>query len=774
MAEIERNKRIRFLEEDRQARVDSLREKTGIRLPTYSASQIDSRSVSGNIENFIGTIQVPTGLIGPLRFRFKNHEEEVLAPFSTTEGALISSIQRGSLALNLSGGVTTRLVSSQMTRAPQFEFSSIDAALEFSQWIQLRLPELQALVKRKSQYAELIRLEPKAFGRSVHCRFVYTTGNAAGQNMTTFCTSYLCRYLLDRWAEGFADPHFRCVDFLIEGNISSDKKVSALSILAGRGRTVVAESIIRGSVLKKVLKLHPEEFVQRFHRTKAAHILTGFLGYNINVANVVAGLFLSTGQDMACVHESSIGEFHVELRQGDVYCSLYMPCLVVGTVGGGTHLPSFRDNLAILKCLEVEGGADRLAQIIVGYALALEMSTVCAIGSGDFVSAHEKYGRLSREDSLKLSDFDRDFFSRSLSDEGVLRVEKIPADNKQGFVTDIALQVSKKMTGLLAFEIEIQNAVKKRTFLKIKPHDREITQGCAKIMESLSPGLAGIILKKKDFLPFKESHLREIEVLSRKHPLIAGLSPEYYGSFIDDKKEAYVLIEELLDSSLIVSEINDTSYLTPDLKLRVVDKISEIHRHFLNRKQLALELSPRLLSFASDERVEEQAELWDGLFSFSYAKLKTSYPHLFAAYDSTLQDYSNFVRQWASLDHSLIHYDFNPRNMAFDSDQRIYVFDWEFAAWAPPQRDLVEFVLFTSKNGQLIQDLEVLSKKAFDTIYGKGPQHQWNEGVRLCLLEFIVRRLPFYFVLSELSFCSYLDSLLANVETLCRHYEAAN
>ncbi len=765
MTFVERNKRLRFSEEDRKSRVEDLQAKTGFRFPTYSVSQIDSRSVSGNIENFIGTVQVPTGLVGPLNFHFKDQKsEEVFAPLSTTEGALISSVQRGSIVLNLSKGVTTRVLNSQMIRAPQFEFASLDGAIEFKEWILLQVESLQHQVQRKSNHARLLRIEPRLNGRSVHCRFVYTTGNAAGQNMTTFCTAYLCQFLMDRWAHESSHP---IVDFVIEGNLSSDKKASFISTLEGRGRTVVAEAVLRGSAVKRILKLNPEDLVRRYQKTKSAHFLTGFFGYNINVANVVAGLFLATGQDMACVHESSIGEFHMELQGNDVYVSLHMPSLVVGTVGGGTHLPSFRDNLSILKCLDVPDGADRLAQIIAGYALALEISTVCAIGAGQFVNAHQKYGREASVNTLKASDFDTDFFKKSFSDEHVLKVQKIESENKQGFITDIAQQVSRKMSGLLAFEVETQH-VKKRAFLKVKAPDREIVQGCAKILGTLSPNLAEILIQKKEFLPFESSHLREIEVLSKKHPAIMALSPEYYGSFIDDGKEAYILIQELLSSDMTISEVNDVSYFTAELKSQVIQKIASLHAEFLNQKEKAFTLSENLLEFSSLKDLEEQAELWDAMFIPSYGKLQSSYKNLFQVYDQTLHHYSSLIEQMQNLDHSLIHYDFNPRNMAFGSE--VYFFDWEFAAWGLPQRDIIEFALFVARPENIATELQSFSQKAFEVLYPSQPEkkNEWDLGMQLCLKEFILRRLPFYFVLSEMSFCPYLDQILANLDILCQ------
>ena len=376
-------------ETGRQQRLSQIEGLCGEPLKSFHFSPVSAESLKGNIENFIGSVHIPVGLAGPLKFQFIDGEEEIYAPLATSEGALVSSVVRGALSLTMSNGVTTRVLSNRMIRAPQFEFGNVDEAIIFCQWVQNHFETLKKKTKDHSNHAVLLELDTKVFGKTAHIRFIYSTGDAAGQNMTTFVTSGLCRWIVEHFT---TQKEIVIRDFLIEGNLSSDKKASALSAIDGRGRSVVAEALIKRQVLKKILRLTPEEMVSRFSRSKSSRIFTGQIGYNINVSNAIAALFLATGQDMACVHECSVGEFHIEQQGEDLYVCLYMPCLIVGTVGGGSRLTSAQDCLRMMDCLGA-GKADRLAQIIAGFALALEMSTVSAIGSGDFVQAHQRLGR---------------------------------------------------------------------------------------------------------------------------------------------------------------------------------------------------------------------------------------------------------------------------------------------------------------------------------------------------------------------------------------------
>lgn len=769
MSQLEKIKRTRNSESERKSRVETLRSKTGLKLGNYNASSIDSRSVGGNIENFIGTVSMPVGYVGPLTICYKENTSDIFAPIATTEGALVSSIQRGAIALNLSGGVTARTLSNKMIRAPQYEMESIDAAIDFADWIAKNLSTLKKLVKDKSNFAQLLEIDPKIFGRTLHLRFVFSTGNAAGQNMTTFCTSYLCNWINSKYP---AESNNKFLSFIIEGNLSSDKKASHLSAIEGRGRSVVAEATIKASVIRKVLKTNSEQLFQNFTRSKSARIFTGMIGFNINVSNAVAALFMATGQDIACVHESSTAEFHMELKGEDIYISLFLPSLIVGTVGGGTGLPGFRENIEMLGCYSVVDSANRLAETIASFALALELSTVSAISGGQFVEAHESLGREVLKLGLSLKEIDEDFFKKSLLDDSISKVNKIEGQNKQGFVTDIAQQVTRKHTGIFAYEIQT-GLESKKAFLKIKPHDREIVLGSAKVLDLLNPGLAELLINRSVHLPFRNCHIREIEVLSKKNLMIDSIAPQFLGSFIDFNKEAFVLIQELIADDWHISEIVDIQVWTSEAKNNAIEKIATLHKHFLNKEIPARDLSSSLLEMASVDKIDEQLDLWDGLFMLSYSQLKCQYPILFKFYRESLTSFEDSLMEMNGLEKALIHYDFNPRNIAFSKQGDVKIFDWEFSAWGLPQRDLIEFVLFANSAAHIVDSFEALSQLHYQILYPSSEidYDKWIRGCQLSLQEFIVKRLAFYFILAELSFCPYIDRVLKNIEELVTHWK---
>jgi len=104
-------------------------------------------------------------------------------------------------------------------------------------------------------------------------------------------------------------------------------------------------------------------------------------------------VYIACGQDAACVAESAVGVTRMELDPGGgLYAAVTLPNLIVGTIGGGTGLPSQRACLEILG-LAGPGKAQAFAEVCAALALAGELSIVGALCAGEFARAHERLAR---------------------------------------------------------------------------------------------------------------------------------------------------------------------------------------------------------------------------------------------------------------------------------------------------------------------------------------------------------------------------------------------
>ena len=371
----------------REARLAFLRER-GVELQHLAgkAPQPDAAFFRGNVENFIGLTQIPTGLVGPIRINGLHAHGDYYVPMASSEGALVASYQRGTRLITLAGGASCLVTAEQVQRAPGFLFESLADAARFAAWASGEFESFKAAALTRTRHGELIDLQVHLEGRTVYVILAFHTADASGQNMVTICADAICRDLLERTP---VQPR----EWFVESNLSGDKKATALSFMSTRGRHTLAEATLPRALVEQMLHTSPDKMCEYWRLSFIGGVLSGSIGVSGHIANGIAAIFLACGQDVACVSEASVGISRMELTpQGDLYAAVDLPNLIVGTVGGGTRLPTAAECLRIAGC-EGEGAAPRFAEIIAGVLLGGELSIVGALCEGRFAWAHGTLGR---------------------------------------------------------------------------------------------------------------------------------------------------------------------------------------------------------------------------------------------------------------------------------------------------------------------------------------------------------------------------------------------
>jgi hydroxymethylglutaryl-CoA reductase (NADPH) len=338
-----------------------------------------------NIESFVGTVKVPVGVVGPLRVNGLNAHGDYYVPLATTEAALVASYGRGAEVTAQAGGVTSAMIGEGVLRTPAFVFRDMLEAGMFINWVAATVDQLKAVAEATTRHGKLITIEPFMDSDTVFLICRYTTGDAAGQNMVTVATEALCAHIA-------ANTPVTPLRAFIEGNFSGDKKASYLGLHMGRGRKVTASVELPDALIRKCLHVEPEAMLAYGRVAALGSTLSGQLGAQAHYANGLAAFYIATGQDAACVAESAVGFTRAERRDASVFFSVTMPNIVVGSVGGGTGLPSQAAALGIMG-LKGEGKAAALAEIVGALCLCGEISIIAAIAAGHFTHAHAKLAR---------------------------------------------------------------------------------------------------------------------------------------------------------------------------------------------------------------------------------------------------------------------------------------------------------------------------------------------------------------------------------------------
>ena len=368
--------RRKFIEEVSNSKIEHL--------SNYS---IDMESASKkNIEQPIGAVQIPVGIAGPLKINGDYAQGEFYVPLATSEGALIASINRGCSVITGAGGVTTKIIGDKMTRAPVIKAESVTDALEIKAWIENNFKELKKAAEVTTRHGKLIKIDPiLVVGRYIYPRFVFTTGDSMGMNMVTIATEAALSLLSHK-----TGAHV----IASSGNVCVDKKPSAINMVEGRGKSLVAEIIVPKEIVEKKLKSTSEAIVEvNMSKNLIGSAISGSMGFNAQYANMIGAIFLATGQDEAHIVEGSLGITTAsEEENGDLYFSVTLPDVPIATIGGGTSIGTARE------CLEIMGvygneKVHKFAEIIAGTVLAGELSLMAALAAGHLARAHKELGR---------------------------------------------------------------------------------------------------------------------------------------------------------------------------------------------------------------------------------------------------------------------------------------------------------------------------------------------------------------------------------------------
>lgn len=361
-----------------------LERRVGVSVPLVAACAIPTETMRGNVENPVGSVQMPLGIAGPLLVHGDHAQGTFYVPLATTEGALVRSYERGMVMLTRAGGVTTRILADQNVVSPIFSFESVAEASRFAAAIPAHFEALRGEAEATTRHGRLQRVEPRPSGRAVIVNFYYHTADAQGMNMIVKATERAAQWIL---AQGLA-PRFK-----VFSGLSSEKRASGFLLAGGKGKTVVAGARVPADTLESYMRVTPRQIADVWHDSVLGHLQANAIGFNAHYANGLSALFIACGQDVANVANAAVGITDYEVTpDGDLHASVTLPALTVATVGGGTGIGTSRECLAMLGCAGA-GHARKLAEIVAATLLAGELSMAAAIGSGEFVSAHETYGR---------------------------------------------------------------------------------------------------------------------------------------------------------------------------------------------------------------------------------------------------------------------------------------------------------------------------------------------------------------------------------------------
>lgn len=336
--------------------------------------------------------QIPMQFVGPLKVSGTTIEGDYEVPLATYETPLWPSVNRGArVSMNCEGGIKCTVIDDRMTRSVLFEAPDATEAFQALEKIKADFPTLGTVVEGTSRFAKLININSQIAANLLFIRFEFTTGDASGHNMCTQAAEALMNHILA------THPNLKYGS--ISGNYCSDKKATAVNGILGRGKYVVAEMTLPAKICRRYLKTTPAKVVQLNIRKNLIGTLLagGARSANAHFANMLLGFYLATGQDAANIVEGSQGFTICEEREGDLYFSVTLPNLIMGTVGNGKGLDFVLENMqrmGLTEDREPGENSKRLACLCAAQVLCGELSLLAAqTNPGELMEAHRRIER---------------------------------------------------------------------------------------------------------------------------------------------------------------------------------------------------------------------------------------------------------------------------------------------------------------------------------------------------------------------------------------------
>jgi len=372
-------------------------------------TSIDLEPFAAAAESLTGVAVIPVSVVAPLLVSLGEYEldddgnvvetgratEEIAVPLAHTEGGLTASMTRGAKAAQESGGIKTHVLYDRITRASCFVCATTEQAVHLARWLEANTDAMRAWLEAQddpmlSKRAKLREATTHVVGPMCHVLWAWTTGDAVGPNMMTRNS-----YALNM---GYVMPNapVHPERAILEANMGGDKKPSHQFFQHGHGKTVIAECTLTDEAIRRVLRTTADDLADLAWAGTHGAVASGMQSVAFTPASAVAAIFAATGQDLGMVGTSSMAHGTGRRVEAGLHATIRFPGLEIGTVGGGTTLPSARDWLATIGCAG-SGKVYRFAQIVAASALALEISASAAMataGSENFFQAHHERGGL--------------------------------------------------------------------------------------------------------------------------------------------------------------------------------------------------------------------------------------------------------------------------------------------------------------------------------------------------------------------------------------------
>jgi thioester reductase-like protein len=371
-------------------------------------------------------------------------------------------------------------------------------------------------------------------------------------------------------------------------------------------------------------------------------------------------------------------------------------------------------------------------------------------------------------------DFFQDLLRRFYADE-TIRIRELSTlshPSQDSIITELTSWRDGTAAGLSRHRIHIDtdNASIPQSlelFVKVKPNDQHVLDVGERVATLCSEKVGQLFRRFKHRFCASGCHVRELAIYDQQDIRFRRHAPRVFATVRDDERAESILVLESLSGTELMDSAADVSGWQQLHFDSAVHGIAEFHAIWYRREQELLAQLWLGHSMAASE-MAEMKDLWTVLADHAAGYFSNA---IGCDIRPLQQELISTVGQWwqslETMPRTLIHNDFNPRNITFkrtESGVRLCAFDWELATLGVPQHDLAELLCFTitpdhSKN-DVLRLLE-LHRQTLQQATGRFIDAElWRLGFQLSLSDLILNRFPMYCLVHKFRRQPFLDRVI--------------
>jgi len=336
--------------------------------------------------------------------------------------------------------------------------------------------------------------------------------------------------------------------------------------------------------------------------------------------------------------------------------------------------------------------------------------------------------------------YDRPAFLSTILGRDVSAVFPIRANGGHSIITELTSWRFRNAAGLFPRSLKVEGGETLEVMIKLKPRDTEVLEVGESIAQLCSDELGRAYRQFRDQLEFFGCNSREPAIYGQRDPRFRNHLPAFHGA------RDNVLIMEYLSDVVLKDTADDVTGWTRPYINATIEGLASLHAVWFGREKDLLRdsiLGPTMIM----PDMVAMTPLWRALADHARAFFGEEIGRLQEQGIFSLVDNTSLANQ---LPTTLIHNDFNPRNIALRTSGglRLCAYDWEMARVGLPQHDLAEllcFVLDWNVSSLEVKSFIELHRSALERESGVPiDKESWLLGFRLSLLDLLVNRFAMY------------------------------